>query len=576
MDLIRTLGVAIDPSGAKRGGEQAADAFRKVGETAQRTEKQTASTRKEMDATGAAMGRTKRAGDILRETLDRQNVILTKMNTSIQALTVILRTKKSAMDAASSSTERMSRASRRAATATRDVAQASQGATTAANTQAAALGRLALMAGTANAQLVRLYETTMRMRSTGPLALAGGGGGGRGIINVTGTVVPDAPPFLQRGAAGAGAAGGSAAAAGAGVGASMLGHMRGALAPLGVIGGAAGGVMAGMHMGRTALEVQRVGNALRYASGGAEEFAKNTEFLRDASEALGLDLMSSTREFAKFAAAAKGGAITTDEVREIFLSVAKAATVLGLSSEATAGTFNALQQMISKGNVQAEELRQQLGERLPGAFTFAANALGVTTKELNKMLDLGQVTAKDLLPKLAKELDKAFGPDAARSATLLNSEFNRLKTAFLDFKTALNDFAGTAFFTSLLTMARDLLTVLTGIVNKVRELSSAMPDWTKYLKPMMSMAFPGASILRGMASSFGSPADAARQAEILTPSKGPPSPPRMSRFVVRPSALETFRGGLAAEGIEVLLVAPAYHGQEDTPATWRMPSRPAV
>jgi tape measure domain-containing protein len=48
------------------------------------------------------------------------------------------------------------------------------------------------------------------------------------------------------------------------------------------------------------------------------------------------------------------------------------------------GIFKALEQMLSKGNVQAEELRGQLGERLPGAIYFSAKALGVTTRELNK------------------------------------------------------------------------------------------------------------------------------------------------------------------------------------------------
>ena len=41
---------------------------------------------------------------------------------------------------------------------------------------------------------------------------------------------------------------------------------------------------------------------------------------------------------------------------------------MGLSADQTSGVLLALQQMISKGTVQAEELRGQLGERLPGAL----------------------------------------------------------------------------------------------------------------------------------------------------------------------------------------------------------------
>jgi tape measure domain-containing protein len=53
-------------------------------------------------------------------------------------------------------------------------------------------------------------------------------------------------------------------------------------------------------------------------------------------------------------------------------------SALGLSVDDQRGIFKALEQMLSKGNVQAEELRGQLGERLPGAIYFSAKALGVT------------------------------------------------------------------------------------------------------------------------------------------------------------------------------------------------------
>lgn len=39
------------------------------------------------------------------------------------------------------------------------------------------------------------------------------------------------------------------------------------------------------------------------------------------------------------------------------------------------------------------------------------------------------------------------------------------------------------------------------------------------------------------------------------------------------TSIETFRGDLAAEGIHIRLIAPAYPGRHDAPATWRIPSR---
>jgi hypothetical protein len=60
--------------------------------------------------------------------------------------------------------------------------------------------------------------------------------------------------------------------------------------------------------------------------------------------------------------------------------------------------------MISKNTVSAEELRQQLGEVLPGSFNIAARAAGKTTAEFNQMLESGQVIASDFLPKFAQQL----------------------------------------------------------------------------------------------------------------------------------------------------------------------------
>ena len=77
---------------------------------------------------------------------------------------------------------------------------------------------------------------------------------------------------------------------------------------------------------------------------------------------------------------------------------------MGLSADDTRGALRALEQIVSKGTVSAEELRGQLGERLPGAFQIASRAMGVTTQELGEMLQRGEVLVEDLLPKLAKEL----------------------------------------------------------------------------------------------------------------------------------------------------------------------------
>ena len=186
------------------------------------------------------------------------------------------------------------------------------------------------------------------------------------------------------------------------------------------------------------LAIDAMNSSLRVATGSAEAAATEMTFLRDVSQELGLDLRTSGDAFASLAAAARGTSLEGQGARDIFVSVSEAMTALGRDTQATEGALRAIEQMISKGNVSAEELRGQLGERLPGAFQLAARAAGVTTQELDKMLRNGEVLAADLLPKLAQELSNTFSEQAKRRAQGLQAEMNRFKNAVFDLQTSGN------------------------------------------------------------------------------------------------------------------------------------------
>ena len=181
------------------------------------------------------------------------------------------------------------------------------------------------------------------------------------------------------------------------------------------------------------MATQRIMNTLDVATGDA---ANSMEFLRSEADRLGLDIEKSAIAFSKFAAAAKGTALEGQGARDVFSAVATASAAMGLTAEQAEGAMRALEQMMSKGNVQAEELRGQLGERLPGAFSLAAKSMGVTTSELNKMLERGEVLAVDLLPKLAQTLNDEFGEGAQTASGNAQAQFNRLSTAIFTLSNA--------------------------------------------------------------------------------------------------------------------------------------------
>lgn len=174
-------------------------------------------------------------------------------------------------------------------------------------------------------------------------------------------------------------------------------------------------------------EVQKYESILKVASKTQADYAQNTAFLENLADKYNRNVLDLGKSYAQLTIAARETNLEGAKADRLFAAVTATSAALQMSVDDTNGTFNAFIQMISKGNVQAEELRGQLGERLVGAFNLAAKAMGVTTEELNDMLQKGEVTADELLPRLTIELEKTFGEDAQKNARNLGSSIEFAK-----------------------------------------------------------------------------------------------------------------------------------------------------
>lgn len=185
----------------------------------------------------------------------------------------------------------------------------------------------------------------------------------------------------------------------------------------------------------TGAGFEKLEASLSFATGSMKAAKDEMAFIKKTADELKVPLLESAGAYVKLAAAAKGTALEGQSTRDIFTSIAGASRVMGLSADETAGALNAIQQMISKGTVSAEELRGQLGERLPGAFQIAARSIGVSTAELGKMLEQGQVISDDFLPKFAAELQKSIGgalPEATKTFSASMTDLKNKLILFLD------------------------------------------------------------------------------------------------------------------------------------------------
>ncbi|WP_249517178.1 tape measure protein [Escherichia coli] len=135
-------------------------------------------------------------------------------------------------------------------------------------------------------------------------------------------------------------------------------------------------------------------------------------FIRGLADKTGLNISEGLSSYAKFAAGAQGS-MSQEQTQELFGNATAMSRLMGLSNDELNGILKAFEQMASKGKIQAEELRGQLGDRMAGAFKLFAEALGMTATELDAAMKNGKILSSDTLPKVAKQMglmiDKAGG-----------------------------------------------------------------------------------------------------------------------------------------------------------------------
>ncbi|EES4137798.1 tape measure protein [Escherichia coli] len=181
---------------------------------------------------------------------------------------------------------------------------------------------------------------------------------------------------------------------------------------------------------------------------GDEGAKRATEFVKNLANNTGVDQIETLSSFAKFSAGA--GDMDAGQKESLFSNVIGTSRLMGLNTEEINGILKAFEQMASKGKIQAEELRGQLGDRMAGAFQLFARSLGMTTEELDKAMKDGKVLSKDVLPKVSAEMgrmiDKAGGWEKIINSTqtqlgrLSNSWNNNLALMFDGSQEGLTDF----------------------------------------------------------------------------------------------------------------------------------------
>ena len=157
------------------------------------------------------------------------------------------------------------------------------------------------------------------------------------------------------------------------------------------------------------------------------------QYVNETANKFGVDMLAAEKGFGKVSIAAHKSGVGVTQTRHIFEGLNTAMSVLGVTTAGQGDVWLALQQVMNKGYLSAEELNQQLNEKLPGAMAYAgeyAASLGMT---LEKGLKTKALDAAGVLEYMATRMKEDFGPAMAAALdrpsaqmTILRNKFNQL------------------------------------------------------------------------------------------------------------------------------------------------------
>lgn len=181
-------------------------------------------------------------------------------------------------------------------------------------------------------------------------------------------------------------------------------------------------------MSKAGVAMDGIKNTMAAGARGLRQGADEMAFTADMAGRLGLNLQSTYEPYAKFMTSFTRSGGTIAQSRQIFEDLSTAMVSLHLSSAQMENVFVALEQMANKGTVQAEELKRQLGNALPGAFELAAQSMGITAGELMDLMKKGKVMSKDFLPNFAAMVKDSLGKQIGIAVDQYNAHLNRMQT----------------------------------------------------------------------------------------------------------------------------------------------------
>jgi tape measure domain-containing protein len=256
---------------------------------------------------------------------------------------------------------------------------------------------------------------------------------------------------------------------------AAIGAVAGGIAggvPGAVLGSTIGATVSQLRqaLGATAAyeaEIKKLEIALKGVTTNQIEYNDALKFIQTSTDNYAVTQDILTRQFTKLQASVQGSGGSLQDTKIVFDGIVSAVRATGGSLQDVDSALTATAQVFSKGKVSAEELRQQIGERLPGAFTLFAKSMGKTPQELDKALEGGKVSLQDFMV-FAKELFDRYGENAKIIADSPAAAGDRLQIALSNLSKSIGVLLqpiGAAFQDTFTSIAEDITRATNALAN---------------------------------------------------------------------------------------------------------------
>ena len=219
-----------------------------------------------------------------------------------------------------------------------------------------------------------------------------------------------------------------------------------------------------VDMAQRAEPIQR---QLNFAGGGSLGGKAELDYVRSVGKKYSTSVEFGAGAYGQLQVAARGTKMAGEGVRELYEGISASLNKLGIAGQEQSLVFMAYTQMLAKGRVSMEELRQQLSEKFPPAMSVFAKAMGLSIPAMVEMVSNGGVLSDEILPKVGRVLLQEFG-GATNSVNSVIDALARLSNAGFDIAVGLTESFGGAM--------AGAINILTGglnvISNSISKISS--------------------------------------------------------------------------------------------------------